>query len=59
MRDVRLGVEFVFAINAALDLARAQRLDDRGHPGEKIILQFLGLNAVVQMAGHLRDGLYE
>ena len=41
MGDVSLRVELVRAIDTALDLARANRGDAGGHPGEESVLRFL------------------
>ncbi len=55
VRDVSLGVKFVLAVDAALDLARTDGLDDGRDAGEKVVLFFLGFEAVDQAMRNLAE----
>lgn len=57
--DVGFGVEFVLAIDAAEDLARADAFDDGRDAGEEIVLEFLFLQAVVEAGRDLLHPLGE
>ena len=46
--NIRLGVEFVLLVDAALDLARADRLNDGRNADQEVVLEFLFLQAGVQ-----------
>ncbi|WP_394757453.1 hypothetical protein, partial [Rhodoferax sp.] len=41
-------MKFFLGVNAALDLAAFNGLDDSGHTGEKVVFLFLALNAVIE-----------
>lgn len=56
MGDVGLGVEFVLPVDAALDLAGAQRLDNGSHALEEVVLLLLGFEAPVQNGAGHRQG---
>ena len=48
MGDVGFGVELVLAVDAALDLAGSDALDDGGNASEEVVLEFLALYTGVQ-----------
>ena len=51
MSEVRLGVEFILAVDPATDLTRSDRFDDRGDAGQEIVLLLLRLQAGVETVG--------
>ena len=57
--DVSLRVELILAIDAALDLARANRCDDGGHTGKEIILRFFRFETAVEALCDLFQTLRE
>lgn len=57
--DVRLSVELVFAIDAALDFARADGLDYGGSPGEEIVFLFFIFERAVEPVLDLGQALGE
>jgi hypothetical protein len=46
--DVRLGVELVLGIYAAIDFAAPDRIDDGGHPSQKVIRFFFPFDTLVK-----------
>ena len=57
--DVGLGVELVLSVHPALNLARADRLDDCGNPVKEVVLLLRGFDAVIEPTGHACEAFIE
>src|SRR5262245_33838577 len=59
MGDVRLSVESLLPVHAALDPARSDSFNDRRHTREKVIRELFGFQAPRKCPGRLRPSLLE
>ena len=50
MRDVGLGVKFLFGIDTAFDLATGNGCNDGSNTGEEIVFLFFSLDTVIEQA---------
>ena len=55
MGDVGLGMKLVLPVDAALNLSDANCFDNCGYAVQKVVLFLLGLDALIEAAGNVRE----